>query len=117
MEGNKILEGEHPFKTIKETSLTCHHVVSEPRDLTRYDYYVLSEYDNYSFVSTKNTFRYPQNVSKWIVKDTDFSVKSIRTSLEVQDELLKHNRAFDVNAFTLAECFRTIQELERIKNA
>lgn len=86
-------------KEITELNIDIYHVLSEPGDATRYNYIVFEDYDNYSFMPCKNSFRYPQRLNYWDIKDLDEGEE-----IKVAEETM-------CNLFTLRECIRTIKEL------
>jgi hypothetical protein len=47
-----------------------YHVVSEPGDGTRYDFVVLRQYDDFTFMPCKSTFRYPQRINFYDIPDS-----------------------------------------------
>jgi hypothetical protein len=94
------------------TPAKAYHVISEPGDATRYDYYVVApdhHYGPYLFATDNNSFAYPariyyQDVARAKVDpiERDFS-----------PEILGIAQQFTCNPYTVAECVRTILELER----
>ena len=81
---------------INRTELDVFHVVSEPGDATRYDYYIWFNYDEVNFISNKNNFKYPNKISKWsLIKEWEWDV--------IVDQSMKDN----CNPHTMKECFRT----------
>jgi hypothetical protein len=75
------------------------HVESKPGDATRYDYFSARDHDDYVFMPADNTFRYPQRLNYW-------EVKELLTTEEI-------NKLADLkicNPFTLRECIRTVIE-------
>lgn len=78
-------------------------VISEPGDATRYSYFVFCDYDDYCFMPCQNTFRYPQQLNYYAVKD-----------LNEEEEIEIATKGY-CNVFTLRECIRTIKELEASK--
>lgn len=45
-----------PFKEIKQIGTNAYHVISEPGDATRYDYFVIQYYDEFMFAPRENSF-------------------------------------------------------------
>jgi len=82
--------------------LEVDHIISEPGDGTRYDYIFLKVGDDFIFAPVYNTFRYPQRLNYWDVKDMD------------EEEILKLAKKENCNPWTLKECIRTtIDEFEK----
>jgi len=93
------------LKTKTEKAIIGLHVVSEPGDATRYDYFVFKDYDDFKFVSLKNTFKYPQVINKWSMPKEDEEEKI----KEIADE-------YNCNPWTVKECLRTIREILEEEN-
>ena len=85
------------MKTITETNAVM-HVVSEPGDMTLYDYFVYQDHDDFMFMPGKSTFKFPQKLNYWDIED-----------IETWQDATKLN--IDVNPHTLLECIRTIKEM------
>lgn len=45
------------------------HVISEPGDMTRYDFMIIKNYDDYLITPFKSTFRFPQRINIWDIKN------------------------------------------------
>jgi hypothetical protein len=86
------------MKTSK--TIECKHIISEPGDATRYDYIMIQNYDEYMFMPYKNTFRYPQRLNWWDVKDIEIINETVET-------IAKENNC---NSWTVMECIRSIKE-------
>lgn len=85
-------------KSIIQTG-SVFHIISEPGDATRYDYFVFRDGDDFCFMPRKSTFRFPQRINYWdIVEET----KEI-----IQDISKREN----CNPFTVSECIRTAKSL------
>jgi len=89
------------IKTIRQV----YHIISEPGDNTRYDYFVTNFGDTYMFLPYESTFKFPQKLNYWEVKD----IESME-DLDDYKELLKEH--VGVNPWTLMECIRTLKELQ-----
>jgi len=89
------------IKTIR----AVHHIVSEPGDATLYDYFVYEDYDEFSFMPCKSTFKFPQRLNYWDIKDIN----------SIQDLIGDSDPDMDVNPHTIMECIRTIKELRNEK--
>ena len=85
-------------KTISH--ITLKHVISEPGDATKYDYAFYVDYNDYYFAPIKNTFRYPQRLNYWDVKNIT----------EINELVMKIAKENNCNPHTVMECIRTIQE-------
>ena len=87
------------IKLMKQiTKKEVYHIVSEPGDATRYDYYMAQDYTDFSFMPANSTIQYPQRLSYWEVQDL--------TEEEIVEMANKHN----CNPWTLKECVRSINE-------
>lgn len=83
------------------------HVVSEPGDHTRYDYHVTQFGDAFMFMPYESTFKFPQKINYWEVKDISTLEELFdSTIIEKYDEYKT-----GINPYTLLECIRTIKEL------
>lgn len=70
-----------------------YHVVSEPGDGTRYDFIVLRQYDDFTFMPCESTFRYPQRINFYNIPD------SVLTS-----DFAEIAKKEQCNPHTLVEC-------------
>lgn len=77
-----------------------YHVVSEPGDATRYDYFVYRDYDSFSFMPCKSTFSFPQSLCIFDVPQSE----------DVKD-FVDIAKTFRCNPHTVLECVRTMREL------
>ena len=83
-----------------DEDLRVFHVVSEPGDMTRYDYIVAAlGPDEFVFMPYENTFPYPQRLYYWEVKGI------------ADDVLIEKAKSFGVNPWTLKECIRIIKKI------
>jgi len=87
-------------------------ISSQPGDGTRYDYCMLVDHDNYYFTPWKSSsIIYPQAINKWSVsRDANYSAKELQKNGMPKD-ITEIAKRFNSNPWTVAECFRTIQEL------
>lgn len=88
------------------------HIISEPGDATRYDYYVIepdTPYGAYLFASEKNSFVYPAHIYYPEVA----RAKADPIERDFSPEILQIAKQFSCNPCTVAECVRTIFEIER----
>jgi len=81
------------------SDIYCIRVESEPGDATHYSYVVVQNDHIFSFLPFNNSFRYPQLLDYWSVKDI--------TSVD-DPNLLKIAKEQYCNPFTVLECVRTI---------
>ena len=86
---------------INLATTNLYHIISEPGDCTRYDYFVYRDgTDNFCFMPCKSTFRFPQRLNYYdaqdFKKDIDNSYKAVELGC---------------NIWTLKECIRTMEEL------
>ena len=87
------------MKETKEVGKNIYHVVSEPGDLTRYDYFVYRDTDEFSFMPSGSTFRFPQRLNYYHVENLS------------QEEIVILSNIEQCNPSTLMECIRTMKEL------
>jgi hypothetical protein len=75
-------------------------VHSEPGDFTHYHYAILEDYDEYTIMPlTKSTFRFPQRLNWWTVKDLG------------EAELIELAEKENCNVYTLREVISCIKEI------
>jgi len=91
------------YKKVFKKDLPVIHVVSEPGDCTKYNYFVIIDHDDYHFVSVSNSFSYPQKINRWDV------VPPVSPSFEDCCEDLA--KKYNCNPWTAKECMRTAYEL------
>jgi hypothetical protein len=89
------------MKDIK--SITVLRVVSEPGDMTRYDYLITNLGDEYLIMPYTSTFTFPQRILYWDIVD-------VNTVDEANSYVEEHNIS-SVNPHTMLEVIRTIKEL------
>ena len=89
------------MKELTKISDTITHVVSEPGDGTRYNYYVYQDDDEFCFMPCLSTFRFPQRLVIWRGMP-DFTSK----------ELEKIARDEQCNFHTVRECVDTAKLLQ-----
>ena len=85
--------------TLDSSSYKISHILSEPGDMTRYDYFVYEDCDEYCFMPCNNTFRYPQKLNYW------------DTKILTEDQLMALAKKENCNPSTLRECIDTIKSL------
>lgn len=94
------------MKEIEQVSTTISIITSEPGDMTRYNYLVHKDgYDEFTFAPTTTTFRFPQRLNYWDVKDL---LDSSTDSEHRMNEIIEKENC---NPYTLRECIRTVIEL------
>ena len=87
------------IKLTKDRAKNIYHVVSEPGDATRYDYFVYRDGpDEFCFMPCKSIFVFPQRLS-WY----EIHLK--------EEELIRLAKFHACNVWTLKECIRTMEEL------
>ena len=88
----------------EKNDIVCTHIVSEPGDMTRYDYIIYRDGpDEFTIAPARSTFRFPQRINY-------YSAKAIVES----DDYEKINKLAEekgCNLFTLKEVCRTIIEV------
>ena len=104
---DEILDDNKEFMSME---LRVYHVDSQPGDSTHYSYFVYRDgYDSFNFMPKDNTFKYPQRLSYWDVKDLDVRVPhEMSGSKDVQKEIIDLAIEHDCNPYTIKECVRTI---------
>ena len=107
---DEILDHNKEYMSME---LRVYHVDSQPGDATHYSYFVYRDgYDSFNFMPKDNTFKYPQKLSYWDVKDLDVRVpQEMSGSRDVQQEIIDLAIKHDYNPYTIKECVRTIIEL------
>lgn len=84
-------------------------VVSEPGDITRYDYYLIPNTCNgISIVPRHSTFKFPISIEDWEVRKIDTQEKAV----EFLSENKSDSRFSGVNPHTLFEVCEAIRELK-----
>lgn len=86
-------------KEITKVAPNMYHINSQPGDGTRYDYFCYREGDHFCFMPCDSSFRYPQRLNIWHVKD----LEDLELSSKAQGEFC--------NPWTLKECIRTMKEI------
>lgn len=85
------------MKSITEVKGGVYHIVSEPGDATRYDYFVARDGpDEFVFMPYRSTFRFPQRINYY-----------------ERENLAPIAEQANCNIHTVAECVRTIEELHK----
>jgi hypothetical protein len=51
--------------------MTVFAIDSEPGDMTHYQYVLIEHYDDYCITPLGSTFRFPQKLNWWEIKDAD----------------------------------------------
>ncbi len=87
-----------------------HHIISEPGDCTRYNYFMIKDHDEYKFVPYDNTFNYPQRINRFVIPDelpkyADHKIDSVLINNIAQK--------YNCNPWTVVECMGAIKELEK----
>lgn len=82
----------------KKEIITGIHIISEPGDGTRYDYIMLDIYDEYVFAPFRSTFRFPQRLNYWEIKNAD------------EEKIISIADKENCNPYTVKECIRAIKE-------
>lgn len=89
------------------TAIVVHHIVSEPGDLTRYDYAMYQDHSTFSIMPIKNTFPYPQQLDYWDVKH----INSIEDAVKFIQLDKSSFLPLKVNPHTLLEVVNAIKEV------
>lgn len=82
------------------------HVINEPGDMTRYDYFVYRYGDTYRFMSKNNTFLYPSEINIFEVKDIN-RVKSTH-KYQLESRVISNM----VNPNTTFQCIKVMRTIE-----
>lgn len=86
---------------INNLFMPIYRITSEPGDMTRYDYIMMKNYDDYLFVPYNNNFRYPQKLNIYAVKDIN------------KQKLQKLTKDENCNIHTLKECINCMIQIEK----
>ncbi len=83
------------------TEVKCHRVISEPGDMTHYDYLAVRNEWHYMFMAYTGNIKYPYMISNYEYGE------------EMTDEIIADiAENHKCNPWTVKECLRTIKELE-----
>lgn len=98
------------MKEITKIGENVYHVISEPGDMTRYEYIVYRDGpDEFTFAPARSVFNFPQRLSYQVAKcihsDRD------KVSKEEMKILSKIADMFKCNPNAVLECTRTVKEL------
>ena len=87
---------------INPMSIMVYHVISEPGDMTRYDYLIwFNEYmDSVHFMSNANAFSYPKPVRTIDIKQE-----------WTEDNMIEQAHKDECNPSTLKECYNRAKEI------
>lgn len=101
------------MKDITLVSHNIHHVLSEPGDATRYDYFVYRDGpDNFCFMPRSNTFRYPQRLNYFeVIPLAKYKLVAEITDEDDRENLFALAARNQINPHTLIECINTIISL------
>ena len=86
---------------------TIYHVISEPGDMTRYDYFIYQNYEDYSIMPCKSTFIFPQRLNWWDITNDWDPIG--------WNDIITMSEKYGCNPHTLKEIINTIIELRREK--
>lgn len=50
-------------------NIVCKRIISEPGDMTRYDYILINDYDEYMIMPYKSGFRFPQRINYYNINN------------------------------------------------
>lgn len=87
------------MKQIEQVAEDIYRVISEPGDVTRYEYLAYDDAGTFHFCGTRSMMHYPRTLDYWEVKSAD------------KEKLLKIAEAQDCNVYTIAECARTVIQI------
>lgn len=89
---------------------SCYHIISEPGDATRYDYYLHRDGpDEFTLAPGRSTFNFPARINYY----TALTIIELKEEKEVQgDGIRERAQQFNCNPFTLLEVCRTIKEIK-----
>lgn len=100
----------------KEIWYNTFAIVNEPGDITRYEYMVYRDGpDEFCFMPMVNTFRFPQRLNYFDVKDMrplkDYSMEEVKNININETPIMKLADKENCNTHTLMECIRTVKLL------
>lgn len=101
------------MKKVRE--IKAHHILSEPGDVTRYDYFCIREEDVFWFMPRDSTFAFPGELRFWEIKDLYTDDLAHEPDLEKRDRIKIMAEEMKCNPFTLAECIRTAHEARKAR--
>lgn len=87
----------------EERQIIVSHIVSEPRDSTRYDYFIWINYDSIIFIPNESMMVLPQPISKG----------DLPKAIEVED-LIEKAKKEGCNPHTMKECYTSAAKVLRI---
>ena len=102
------------MRSEKEIWYNTFLIVSEPGDATHYEYMVYRDGpDEFCFMPTISTFRFPQRLNYYAVEDMPITRKEL---LEIhhpidQEPVFKLANDENCNVNTLMECIQTVKSL------
>jgi len=90
------------------------YIISEPDDGTRYQYYIIKISEEYSFIpAVSSGIIYPQAINKYSVNpEEDLACNTLRRH-GIPEHISSCAKKYRSNPWTVAECYRSIQEAER----
>jgi hypothetical protein len=88
--------------SVNREMLNCHHVISEPGDMTRYDFYIVTYYNDSYFFSMKNTFTYPQKINHYDI---------MAMSREGHPFIIKLADKYKCNPNTVLACVNAVKKI------
>ena len=92
-------KGNNMENKIDQIGKNIYHILSQPGDGTRYDYFCYHNFDEFCFMPRNSTFRFPQRLNYYVVKKL------------TEEELIKLAAKENCNPWTLKECIRTILKI------
>ena len=91
---------------IKKLESNLYHIVHEPGDMTRYDYFIYQSGDDFKFMSKNNVFAYPIQVN---IRDTS----NIESPEDCKMYILgRTDISNDVNPYTLLQCIMVMRVID-----
>lgn len=78
---------------------TVYHIISEPGDMTQYDYIAHQSDSIFNFMPRKSTFEFPSRLDFWEIHEFEW------------EDVIKLGNKIHCNPSTVMECIRTMKEL------
>ena len=98
----------------EKKDIEVYHVISEPGDMTRYDFVVYPYFDEFIIAPFKSTFRFPQKLNKWTIKSVIYDYENKDIELELAARMLSD--ITDINPHTVVQVARAIYRIFEDEN-
>lgn len=102
---------------VKAELSPCYHFITEPGDMTRYDFYVHEDGpDKYTICPRNSTFRFPQRVDIYEARSVLLEAARCGYEDETPHTSLIAKRE-DCNPYTVLEVCRVVVHIHEVKNS